>query len=81
MKTKMIALMRFDDSVRAQRMRERLEADGLNPVLRIGAADLGVLDGGERVELLVPMEEAAVAADVVDSLEELEEEELEEPLV
>lgn len=78
MRQKMITIMRFDNSNRAQRIRERLEEQGFNPVLKVGGggtlADLEGTDIVGNVELLVPLEEAAVAADTVDELEELEEE-------
>lgn len=78
---KYVALMRFDSEERAHAARERLEAQGLRPIVVLREEmGHGSMSGVRPIELQIAPGEAAVAADIIDEWEEEQDGDSEPPL-
>lgn len=81
MSGKYVALIRFDSKERADAARERLEAEGLRPIVVLREeAGHGSMGDARPIELQIAPDEAAIAADVIDEWEEEQDEDSEPPL-
>lgn len=81
MSDRYVALMRFDSQERAEAARERLEAEGLRPIVVLREeTGHGSIGDARPIELQIAPDEAAAAADVIDEWEEEQEEDSEPPL-